>query len=52
MIDNACAILSMNVHCDIKLQENVVENTLSCNMRYVWPRRKYLLLCVIFTQTI
>ena len=28
----------------------MVENTMSCNMRYVWPWSKYLLLRVIFTQ--
>ena len=36
----------------LDFQRKVVENTLSCNMRYVWPRSKYLLLRVIFTQTI
>ena len=39
-------------HHHNKLISDMVENTLSCNMRYVWPRSKYLLLRVIFTQTI
>ena len=36
----------------LEFNRYMVENTLSCNMRYVWPQSKYLLLRVIFTQTI